>query len=120
MSAQLTEVNDRVLTIRISGVLTQPELIASQRAAGQAIDRLGKARLLLLLEEFKGTSSEGDWGDLSFQMSYDAAIERIAIVSEAEWHDAALLFTGKGIRQMEIRHFLPADLPAAREWAAAD
>jgi len=120
MSAQLTEVNGRVLTIRISGLLTQPELIASQKAAGQAIDKLGKARLLLLLEDFKGTASEGDWGDLSFQMNYDSAIERIAIVSKAEWQDDALLFTGKGIRQMEIRHFQPAELAAAREWAAAN
>lgn len=120
MSAELTGVTDRVVTIRVSGVLTQPELIASQKAAGQAIEQLGKARLLLLLENFKGTANEGDWGDLSFQVNYDSAIERIAIVSEAEWQDAALLFTGKGIRQMLIRHFLPSELAAARDWAAAD
>lgn len=114
------EADGRVLGIRISGLLTQPELLASQRAAGKLIDGLGKVRLLIVLEDFKGTASEGDWGDLSFQMAYDSAIEKIAIVSEPEWQDAAFLFTGKGIRRMEIRHFLPAELGSAREWAAAD
>lgn len=120
MSAELTEVSGRVLTIKISGVLTSMELAASQKAAGEAIGKLGKARLLLLLEDFRGTASGGDWSDLSFQMDYDSSIERIAIVSEAKWEDASLLFTGKGIRQMQIRHFPSTELAIAREWAAAD
>ncbi len=120
MSAQLGKINGRVLTITVSGTLTQPELLKSQSAAGNAIDNIGKVRILLVLENFKGTASDGDWGDFSFQMKYDPFIERIAIVSPTEWMDAALLFTGKGIRPIQIKHFTPNQMQLAEEWADAE
>ena len=119
MSAELVDVTGRVLTLKVSGRLTQSELAASQKAAGEVIDKLGKARLLILVEDFQGTAKEGDWGDISFQANYDPFIERIAIVSEKQWEEGALLFTGKGIRKVAIEHFQPADLARARAWVSA-
>ena len=113
------DVNGQVLTIKVSGLLTQPQFAASQWAAGEVIDRIGKARLLILIEDFEGVAKEGDWGDVSFQMRHDDAIERIAIVSDPKWRDASLLFTGEGVRRVSIRHFLPAELDQARAWAGA-
>jgi hypothetical protein len=121
MSAELVDVSGRVLTIRVSGQLTQPQLAASQWAAGEAIDKLGgKVRLLILIEDFQGVAKEGDWGDVSFQMQYDDAIERIAIVSDPKWRETSLLFTGEGVRRVRIRHFLPTELEPARAWAGAE
>jgi len=120
MSAELVNVSGRVLTIRVSGLLTQPQLAASQWAAGEVIDRIGKARLLILIEDFQGVAKEGDWGDVSFQMQYDDAIERIAIVSDPKWRETSLLFTGEGVRRVSIQHFLPAELDKARAWAGAN
>lgn len=120
MSAELVDVSGQVLTIKVSGLLTQPQLAASQWAAGEAIDKLdGKVRLLIVIEDFQGAAKEGDWGDVSFQMQYDDSIERIAIVCEPQWKETALLFTGKGIRKVAIEHFPPADLAKARAWAGA-
>ncbi|MEY4388265.1 MAG: hypothetical protein RLY20_3548 [Verrucomicrobiota bacterium] len=119
MSAELVDVSGSVLTIKVSGLLTQPQLAASQWAAGEVIDRIGKARLLILIDDFQGVAKEGDWGDVSFQMQYDDAIERIAIVSAPQWRQASLLFTGEGIRKVNIKHFLPEELDQARAWAAA-
>lgn len=119
MSAELVDFSGNVLTIKVSGRLTQPELAASQRVAGELIDKLGKVRLLILVENFQGAAKEGDWGDVSFQMDYDDSIERIAIVCEPQWKETALLFTGKGIRKVAIEHFPPADLAKARAWAGA-
>ena len=119
MSAQLTDVTNQVLTIRVSGQLTQRELADSQRAAGEVIKRLGKARLLIVIEDFHGTANDGDWGDISFQMHYDSFIERIAVVCESRWKEAAMLFTGKGIRRVAIETFEPRDLVQAREWVSA-
>jgi hypothetical protein len=118
MSAELVDFSGSVLTIKVSGRLTQPEFAASQRVAGEVIDKLGKVRLLVVIEDFLGVAKEGDWGDISFQMKYDDAIERIAIVSDPKWREASLLFTGEGIRRVAIRHFLPAELDKARAWAA--
>lgn len=120
MSAQLTEVSGKLLTIKISGVLQQPEYLASQQQAGDWIDQHGAARFLLILENFHGTAQEGDWSDFSFPIKYDALIEKIAIVSESRWRDAAFMFTGKGLRPMPIQHFTPDDLNAATEWAMAE
>lgn len=120
MSAELVDVSGQVLTIKVSGLLTQPQLAASQWAAGEAIDKLGgKARLLVLIEDFAGVAKEGDWGDVSFQMQYDDALERIAIVSAPQWRQASLLFTGEGIRKVNIKHFLPEEMDQARAWAAS-
>ena len=120
MSAQLTEVKGKLLTMKISGVLQQPELLASQREAGKWIEQHGAARLLLGLENFHGTAQGGDWSDFSFQMKYDPMIEKIAIVSESRWRDAAFMFTGKGLRPMPIQHFTPDAIDAAYDWASAD
>lgn len=120
MSAQLIEVTGRVLTIKVSGRLTQPELTASQRAAGEVLDRLGKGRLLVLVEDFQGMAGEGDWGDVSFQAQHDSQIERIAIVCEKRWEQEAMLFTGKDIRRIAIKHFEPAQLDHARTWVGSE
>ncbi|MGN6554556.1 MAG: STAS/SEC14 domain-containing protein [Verrucomicrobiota bacterium] len=121
MSAELVDVSGRVLTIRVSGLLTQPQLAASQWAAGEAIDKFGgQARLLIIIEDFRGVAKEGDWSDVSFQLQYDDALERIAIVCESQWREASLLFTGEGIRRVRIQHFLPDALEKARAWAGAE
>jgi hypothetical protein len=120
MSAELVDVTGRVLTVRISGVLTYDELVASQQAVVANIPASGRVRLLLLIEDFEGTAKRGNWGDLSFQLEWDDAIERIAIVCEPGWREAALCFTGQGIRRMPIEHFHPADLSRAQAWADAD
>lgn len=120
MSAHLTEVNGKVLTMRISGILKHTELLASQHEAAKWIESNGSARLLIILDAFEGTSQEGDWTDFSFQMKYDPVIEKIAIVCEAQWRDAAFMFTGKGLRPMPFRHFLPGELDQAVEWAEAE
>lgn len=120
MSAELVQTAGRVITLKISGRLTQTELAAAQQATGKIIDAQGKVRLLILIENFQGTAKEGDWGDISFQMQYDDAIERIAVVCEPQWKEAALLFTGKGVRRLAIEHFEPADLAAAQAWVSAN
>lgn len=119
MSAELTEINGHVLTIRVTGRLTQAELAASQRAAGVEIERLGKARLLIVVQDFEGMAKDGNWGDVSFQLNHDDAIERIAIVSNPNWKDVALMFTGKGVRRMPIEHFASEDFSKARAWVSA-
>jgi hypothetical protein len=119
MSAEFLGATGRVLTLRVSGWLTPAELAASQKAAGQVIEQLGKVRLLILVEDFKGTA-KGDWNDLSFQMQYDPVIEKIGVVCDPQWENTALMFTGKGIRRVAIEIFRPADLERAKAWVNAD
>lgn len=116
MSAEIVDASQGVLTIRISGKLRQSELAAAQKNAADMLQKRGGSRLLVLAEKFEGWEKGGDWGDLSGQAQLDAQIDRMAIVGEKRWEDVALLFSGKGVRHIEIEYFSPADLPRARSW----
>jgi SpoIIAA-like len=119
MSAELLGLLEGVLTVRISGKLTQPELAEVQKAAGSIIDQQGKGRFLVIVDDFQGTDKEGDWGDLSFQIRYDPLIEKIAIVGDKRYGELTLLFVGKGFRRVAIEYFQPHELAKARVWLAA-
>jgi hypothetical protein len=116
MSAEFLGVLEGAITIRISGRLTHPELTEVQRSVGDLISKQGKSRLLVLVEDFEGTTKEGNWGDFSFQQEYDPMIEKIALVGDKKWEDMAYLFTGKGVRRVAIQYFPSADLAKARAW----
>jgi hypothetical protein len=120
MSAELLGLLEGVLTVRISGTLTQPELAEVQKRAGQIIDQQGTGRFLIIVDDFQGTDKAGDWSDVSFQMRYDPVIEKIAIVGDRKHEELALLFSGKGVRRVPIEYFAPNEMPKARAWLAAE
>lgn len=119
MSVEIESVTNNVLTIKVRGKLIQSELAAAQKSAGEIIQRLGKARLLVITENFEGWERGGDWGDVSFSARYDPLIERIAVVGDKQWEDLTVLFTSKGIRHVEIEYFETDKLAQARAWVAA-
>ena len=116
MSAEIVGTDGRVVTARVTGTLTQPELSALQHATGEIIKRQGTARLLVLVEQFAGWQQGASWGDFSFQMQHDAHIERMAIVGDKQWKDLTLLFTADGLRSFPIAYFEPSDIGKARAW----
>jgi hypothetical protein len=118
MSAEIIDAAGGLVTVRITGRLTQPALAALQKAVGDIIQKQGRARLLVLVENFEGWQRGGDWGDLSFQIEHDAQIERMAIVGDKKWEDLALIFTAKGLRKFPIEYFEPAQIAKARAWLA--
>ena len=119
MGAEILSHADGVLTLKVNGTLTQPELASLQRAAAEVIRKGGKWRLLVVTENFAGWERGGAWDDFSFSEN-DAGIERMAIVGERKWQDLALLFTAKGLRAFPIEYFEPAQLAAARTWLATN
>ena len=120
MSAEIVGVADGVLTVRITGKLTYPELCAAQKSAAEILQRQRKMRILVLAEGFQGWERESDWSDISFQLENDPLIEKMAIVGEREWADLVSLFVGQVFREFPIEYFQPADLTKARAWLAAN
>lgn len=116
MSAEFTDYIDGILSARISGKLTYAELVALQHAASDIIKLEGKARILVIADNFQGWEREGDWGDLSFQSEHDAQIDKLAIIGDREWQNLALLFASKGIRKFPIEYYEPDELAKARAW----
>jgi len=119
MGAQIVEVSEGVLTIKITGKLKQSELAATQKSASEIIRKQGRAKILVITENFLGWERGGDWDELSFQEGYDPYIEKMAIVGEKKWEDLALVFVGKGFRSVAIEYFPPTELSKARTWLAA-
>ena len=114
MSADIVSIDGDLVTARITGTLTQAELGALQKATGEIIRKQGRARLLVLVEEFAGWEHGATWGDFTFQVQHDSSIERMAIVGDKKWSDLALLFTSQGLRPFPIEYFEGAD--EARAW----
>jgi len=116
MSAEFIGVLEGAITFRITGTFTREEMAEAQRTVGELLDRQGKSRFLIIVQEFQGVAKSGEWSDMSFQARYDKLIEKIAIVGDQKWEELALVFTGKGVRHIPIEFFTPAELPKARVW----
>src|SRR4051812_22146987 len=116
MSTEIVNNRDGILTVKVTGRLSQTDLLITQQAAADVLRVHGGSRVLLVAEDFEGWEKGGNWGDMSAQGELDAYAERIAIVGDEKWKDLALLFTGKGIRHVAIEYFLPPEVEKAREW----
>lgn len=120
MSAEIIGLENDIITVRLSGQLTQADLAALHGETGTLIERLGHVRILVCAENFQGWAAGGTWDDFSFQETYDSRIGRMAIVAAEQWRDLALLFTSNELRSFPIEFFPPERLGDARAWMRED
>ena len=116
MPCEIVEKEDGRITVKISGLLKRAELAKAEKIAIEVMQSGSKVRFLILVENFLGWDKKDDWGDVSFQSLYDEQIQKIAIVCEKRWQELAEVFTGKGLRSVEIRHFTPSQMTQAKAW----
>jgi hypothetical protein len=105
-----------LLVATVSGRVSYREFLPVWQRSADAIGRLGKIKVLIVLDSFQGWEPSEGWGDTSFQEKYDRFIERIAIVGDSQWKDLVLAFVGKPFRTLPIQYFLPTQLVEARAW----
>jgi len=108
-----------VVSAKITGDLSKPEVTQIQAAALKAIQRFGKIRALFVLENFEGWKRNDSWGDIGFLTAHDKDIVKIAIIGDEQWRDFVCAFLAKGFRQAQIEYFLPGDAATARAWLSA-
>ncbi len=118
MSIRIVSNENGLITLKISGALTQSELVAMQRDLATRIDSAEKTSILIDAREFGGWAKGGDWGDLDAQYAVDPMIHKMAIVADPKWETLANAFTGKGLRRFPIETFAPADFDQALAWAS--
>jgi hypothetical protein len=116
MSAEIVSAENGIITLKVTGQLTQPELAQAQRTMGAILRMKGKMRILVLVEDFQGWDKAGNWGDVSFLNEHDQNMERMAIVADEKWKGMTFMFTGKGLRRCLIEHFKPEDAAKATAW----
>jgi len=88
-------------------------------AAG-GIKRLGKIKLLLIVEDFQGWESGVDWGDMSFMLEHDENIEKMAIVGDEDLKDEFFAFAAQPLRTTQIEYFAPSRLAEAEAWVGGE
>jgi hypothetical protein len=104
--------------VDVTGTIARSELEKVQSSLAGEMARVGKVRLLFVLDRFKGWEKGANWGDMTFYDQHGEEIERIAIVGEERWRDDALMFALADLRKAPTRYFLPAELDGARTWLA--
>src|SRR3954468_964765 len=116
MSVTWEQNPERVVVVRITGLLGASEWLAAQHAVSELIDEQSSS-ILVIVENFEGFA-RGDWNDMSFQLKNDSRIARIAIVADPKWEEQMLMFSGAGLRKFEIKFFPSSALTQARSWVA--
>ena len=119
MAFTMIDATGPVISAKISGELSKPEVTQMQTVGLKAIQRWNKISALFILENFQGWKKEGDWGDIKFLIDHDRNIAKIAVVGDEQWRDFAYAFLAKGFRQAQVEYFVPADLTKARVWVGA-
>lgn len=119
MSAEIVSSSGGILTARISGRLTQPELAALQASAQENLRAQGHVSLLVLLDNFEGWRDSDDWSDVSF-MENDPSIRKMAIVGLKKWEEWVLMFAASPVRKFPIAYFQADALEQAKAWLAAE
>ena len=102
--------------LRVTGMLRKSELDEIQTAGAKELKTGGRAKLLIIAENFDGWERGADWGDLSFFLEHGNQIEKIAIVSDEKWKTEWLTFAGTGFRRAPVKHFPADQLSQARAW----
>jgi SpoIIAA-like len=119
MGAKITDTTGGIVTVEVTGRLTESELAAVQNRMAEIIREQGKVRILVLVIAFEGWRRSDEWNDFTFQKENDRYIERMAIVGGEQWKDLALMFTAKGLRPFPIEYFAPGELAKAHAWLAS-
>ena len=115
MSITIEDDPVRVVTLCVSGHATSGEMTAAQRDLAELMKSAPMVAILVRAEGFEGWEGDG-WDDMSFQLSHDRQIARIAIVAEPRWEEQLLVFAGKGLRNFPVRFFPVGELGYARAW----
>ena len=117
MEVSVAQESPRVIRIRVARRLSPAAWRAAQAEVAGHLSSQHQSSLLIDAVEFDGFTV-GDWEDLSFQLKHDASLSRMAILVTPRWEDQIRMFTGQGLRSVEIRCFPPEREREAQQWAA--
>jgi hypothetical protein len=119
MSIAMRHERDNIYRVAMSGLLRKSELEQCETELADEMRRIGRVRLLFVLDGFDGWASGSNWQDLTFYVKHGDAIDRIAIVGDEKWRSEALMFAAAGLRRAPVQFFPKWDLASATTWLSA-
>lgn len=116
MSVELTEEMDgKLLTVRLTGKLSKEDYELFTPEVERLIDRHGKIRMLVVMEDFHGWDAGALWEDIKFDWKHFSDVERLALVGNTKWEKGMATFC-KPFTTADVKFFTPDDLGEARRW----
>jgi len=115
MLRHLNDLGERSLGVRLSGKLRDDDFDRFVPMVDAAVERSGRIRILAEFEDFAGWDSLGLWEDPNITAAHGDAVERIALVGEAEARNWMGKFAAS-FEKAEVRYFAPGELDQARAW----
>jgi hypothetical protein len=115
MPIAILQEND-LLTLTASGKLTAQDRAAAETAFESAGGAVPVTRSLIYLRDFLGFAAGSDQIDMDSFARRDAELQKIAVVGDPQWRDAAMVFLGAGYRKAQVRYFAPAEVAQAHAW----
>jgi hypothetical protein len=119
MACEIMQIEDSMVTARISGILRLVDHKVLQSVAGHVVAKVGEVRLLAFLEDFKGWEKGVDWTDVDFVVEHGNKVSKMAFVGDMKWKEDVFAFVGKGLRQSEIEFFSRDRITEAEVWVRA-
>lgn len=102
--------------IHLDGVLRHEELLANQGRLAPLIEAGAEPRVLVVVGDFQGWESNGDWNNLDFMFSHGSKIAKIAFVGDRRWEDELKMFVGAGFRSAPVGYFESGREDVAKAW----
>jgi hypothetical protein len=106
--------------IKLGNKLKVREFESLQSLAKSCLEKFGRFRVLIELEDFQGWSKESGWEGSFFLTEQENEMSKIALVGDGKWKEEAFLFTGKPMRKTAIEFFPPSHLAEAKAWLSED
>jgi SpoIIAA-like len=119
MPMTIHDEGNNVYRLEIHGTLRKIDFERCQNVLIEHFGRVGRVRLLFVLDGFEGWEPDDDWHDLTFYVKHGAAIERIAIVGDERWRSQSLMFAGADLRTAPVEFFPVEKAADARAWLSA-
>jgi hypothetical protein len=119
MAHFIQQLSDKILCMTASAVLGAEDVAAFEKAACGLIAKVQKIHVMIILQDFAGFAKGVDAGNLDFYARHGNDIVKMAIVGDPKWKEAALVFTGAGIRKAPVEFFPTAAIAKAQAWIMA-
>ncbi len=109
------EAEGKVLEVRVSEKLTREDYERLLPEFQTRIERHGKLRILLRMDDFHGWTAGALWDDIKVMFKHFNDVERIAMVGDKAWEKGMSVFC-KPFTTATIRYFEQPQLDEARAW----
>lgn len=116
MSYNIIKVASDQSWIKLSGILTVQDFLQLQALGKESLERFGRFRVLIELENFQGWSREPEWQNTSFLIEQGDQFSKFAFVGDMQWKNEIFMFTGQPFRAAAMEFFPPERLAEAQAW----